>query len=727
MASKHLATDAPPGPPLTGLPASPNSISSSVPPNSSGGGSPTFLKTAAKPDQAAKLPSLTSIASAGLSASPMPKSPNDMRALSPGRSPTPLTAAAAAADERRARQERERAESRKQSQNPATTALGALLGQTLGISRPQDAPRATTAMSDALAVAANAISAPERIQVDGNAQTSPVSVSSMASFNSAAPPTTLKTSSEDSSTTTGPALEAEKEARLPRAGDKRPTPDDGAAPDERPSNRAFTFPGPLQATQDDEAAHTPLRGMSMPMAGTGPGPARSPSSRKHKCPYCATDFTRHHNLKSHLLTHSHEKPFVCSTCQARFRRLHDLKRHSKLHTGERPHICPKCGRRFARGDALARHNKGHGGCAGRRASMGSFGGDEEYEEGYDRHDDSLPGSGGREDGMDDLIYTGDASNAADRMDEDGGAGEGRRRLSLPTIRAPDAAGEPQQGAPPAGQAAYPTSSPPPPPQPPQAQAQQQQHHHQHQQQQQHQQQKHQQKKLPSTYPPATRPGAGTGAGAGALHAPQGRADASNKAASPGTQTRGFSPPKPYGAGAGSTALHPAGPSLFAQGGMTESPKPLSPGAQHPGHPELHMRANRASSLTEQFQQQQYGRRGSGRSPPPMGLPPLSAGSHAPYLPSLPGLAPSESRYPPLGGSQSGSAGHHQPGGAAGDSTSTHGQGSGDGSGNVTGGSVDGLWAYVRSLEERLGHLTEEVASLRKHCPGQQAPKQAGSA
>ena len=102
--------------------------------------------------------------------------------------------------------------------------------------------------------------------------------------------------------------------------------------------------------------HTPLT----------PGGGRN----KHTCTHCNQTFTRHHNLKSHLLTHSHEKPFPCQQCSARFRRLHDLKRHSKLHTGERPHMCEKCGRRFARGDALARHARGEGGCAGRRSSLG---------------------------------------------------------------------------------------------------------------------------------------------------------------------------------------------------------------------------------------------------------------------------------------------------------------------------------------------------------------------
>ncbi|CCU78787.1 unnamed protein product [Blumeria hordei] len=126
-------------------------------------------------------------------------------------------------------------------------------------------------------------------------------------------------------------------------------------------------------------------------------PPRLLTQKKHKCPYCDTEFTRHHNLKSHLLTHSQEKPYICQTCAMRFRRLHDLKRHMKLHTGERPHICPKCDRKFARGDALARHIKGQGGCAGRRSSIGSFGGDEDLED---------PNTGdGKVSAMDGVMYS----------------------------------------------------------------------------------------------------------------------------------------------------------------------------------------------------------------------------------------------------------------------------------------------------------------------------------
>ncbi|KAK3170070.1 hypothetical protein OEA41_009455 [Lepraria neglecta] len=111
-----------------------------------------------------------------------------------------------------------------------------------------------------------------------------------------------------------------------------------------------------------------------------PDPNRPASSddkkrvQKHpatfQCSFCPKKYTRLYNLRSHVRTHTEERPFVCSFCGKAFARQHDRKRHEGLHSDEKKFVCRGelgtggswgCGRRFARGDDLFSHFKSEAG------------------------------------------------------------------------------------------------------------------------------------------------------------------------------------------------------------------------------------------------------------------------------------------------------------------------------------------------------------------------------
>ncbi|PSS16979.1 hypothetical protein M430DRAFT_102809 [Amorphotheca resinae ATCC 22711] len=583
-----------------------------------------------RPDQSQNPANLTSIASAGLGASPSPKSPRLKGAFS-GFSPSPLTGAAALADEQREKEEMATGQLAAMSENPGHKALSSLMASGgAPMSRSQDAPSATTATSDGMSAASNAISNPNTTQSDDKPDMSPESVTSHASLGGPAQTATASPTIVASPTA---MTAADADIRDSRSGVSSQL---QAPIEDYPSHRgALSYPGNVLAPSDPtrDPARFPARGLSLPVPGQNQALApRSPTQKKYKCQYCETEFTRHHNLKSHLLTHSQEKPYVCQTCSMRFRRLHDLKRHMKLHTGERPHICPKCDRKFARGDALARHAKGQGGCAGRRASMGSFAGDDDYE-------GSQAGEGD-DSGMDGVMYTNGTPhlNDAEMTEED------RRRYSLPAIKAQHLAGSQDNYNP----------------------------------------------RSPSTYPPAGPRSVQQVQSTGGLYPP----NTDRGGGSPGPGTSPNVQNSNIGGGLSSMGLSNGGNSMYPQsGGITESPKPLSPAGMisHQLGQDPSINRQRSPTLNTQFQQQHFSRRQSDRaSPTGMSLP--SPHSQGPKLPAIAGLAPPE-QSAPVGPP-------HQQGG-----------GSADGSNNLFAAGERGVWAYVQTLEDKVKQLSDKVQAM----------------
>ena len=83
-----------------------------------------------------------------------------------------------------------------------------------------------------------------------------------------------------------------------------------------------------------------------------------------RCPVCARSFSQSSSVTTHMRTHSGERPYQCRMCKKAFSDSSTLTKHLRIHSGEKPYQCKLCLLRFSQSGNLNRHMRVHNGSSG---------------------------------------------------------------------------------------------------------------------------------------------------------------------------------------------------------------------------------------------------------------------------------------------------------------------------------------------------------------------------